>query len=46
MMQYMPEDVLMNRMKRSAELYYNIINVNFNNENINRIKLMFNYIVR
>ena len=36
MMQYMPEDVLMNRMKRSAELYYNIINVNFNNENIKR----------
>ena len=34
MMQYMPEDVLMNKMKRSAGLYYNILNVNISNEQI------------
>ena len=37
MMQYMSEDVLMKRLKRSAGLYYNIINVNFNNDDLKRI---------
>ena len=37
MMQYMSEDVLMKRLKRSAGLYYNIINVNFNNDELKRI---------
>lgn len=34
MMQYMSEDSLMRRIKRSAMLYFNILNVNFKNENI------------
>lgn len=34
MMQYMPEDVLMQKMKHSAALYYNIINVNIQNDDI------------
>ena len=34
MMQYMPEDVLMKRMKHSASLYYNILNVKFNSDEI------------
>lgn len=34
MMQYMPEDILMNKMKRSAALYSNILNVNIPNEAI------------
>ena len=34
MMQYMPEDVLMNKMKRSAGLYYNILNINIANDAI------------
>ena len=34
MMQYMPEDVIIKKMRRSAALYYNILNVNFNNDNI------------
>ena len=36
MMQYMSEDVLMRRLKRSAGLYYNILNVNFNNDELKR----------
>ena len=36
MMQYMDEDVLMRRFKRSAGLYYNILNVNFNNDELKR----------
>lgn len=36
MMQYMPEDVLMQRLCRSASLYYNILNVNFDNEDIKK----------
>ena len=34
MMQYMSEDSLMTRLKRSARLYYNILNVNFNNDEL------------
>ena len=34
MMQYMPEDILMNKMKRSAALYSNILNVNILNDAI------------
>jgi len=34
MMQYMSEDLIMAKMKDSAALYYNILNVNFNNEDI------------
>lgn len=34
MMQYMPEDLIMKKMKHSAALYYNILNVKFRNENI------------
>ena len=34
MMLYMPEDVLMNKMKRSAGLYYNILNINITNDAI------------
>lgn len=34
MMQYMPEDLIMSKMKHSAALYYNILNVNFTNEAI------------
>lgn len=34
MMQYMPEDLIMSKMKHSAALYYNILNVNFTNEDI------------
>ncbi len=36
MMQYMSEDVLMKRFKHSAKLYYNILNVNFNNDELKR----------
>ena len=34
MMQYMSEDTLMKNLKRSAMLYYNILNVNFKNDDI------------
>lgn len=34
MMLYVSEDVLMNNIKRSAMLYYNMLNVNFKNEDI------------
>ena len=34
MKQYMPKDLIMSRMKRSAALYYNILNVNFENDDI------------
>lgn len=34
MMQYMPEDTIMKKMKRSAALYSNIINVNFLGDDI------------
>ncbi len=34
MMQYMPKDVLMKRITRSASLYHNIINVNFKEDGI------------
>ena len=37
MLQYMSEEVLMEKMKRSAILYHNIINVNFNNEDLKRL---------
>ena len=36
MMQYMSEDSLMKNLKRSAMLYYNILNVNFKNDDIRR----------
>lgn len=36
MMQYMSEDVLMKKFKRSAALYYNIININFENEELKK----------
>ena len=36
MMQYMSEDTLMRKLKRSAGLYYNILNVNFNNDELKR----------
>lgn len=34
MMQYMPEDAIIRKMKHSAALYYNILNINFNNEEL------------
>lgn len=34
MMQYMPEDVIMSKMKRSAALYSDILNVNFESEDV------------
>ena len=34
MMQYIPEDEILRRMQHSAILYYNIINVNFDNDEI------------
>lgn len=34
MMLYMSEDILMKNIKRSAMLYYNMLNVNFKNEDI------------
>ena len=34
MMQYMPEDTVINKMKKSAALYCNIINVNFKNDTV------------
>ncbi len=34
MMQYMPEDVIIRKMKHSAGLYYNILNINFNNDEL------------
>ena len=34
MMQYITKDTLMNNIKRSAMLYYNILNVNFKNDDI------------
>ena len=34
MMQYMPEDTLMAKIKRAAALYYNILNVNFNSDEL------------
>lgn len=36
MLQYMPEDVLLGKIKKSAKLYCNILNVNVNNELIKR----------
>ena len=36
MMQYMPEDVIMKRMKHTAALYCNILHVNFHNEEIKK----------
>ena len=33
-MQYMPEDTLMAKIKRAAALYYNILNVNFNSDEL------------
>lgn len=36
MMQYMSENSVMKRMKRSASLYHDILNVTFNNEDIRR----------
>ena len=36
MMQYMSEDTLMRKLKRSAGLYYNILNVNFNNDELKK----------
>jgi len=36
MLQYMPEDTLINRIRQSAINYNNILNVNINNENIKR----------
>ena len=36
MMQYIPEDVLMNKITKAAGLYYNILNVNFENDDIKR----------
>ena len=36
MMQYMSEDVLIRRLKNSAKLYYNILNINFNNDELKR----------
>ena len=36
MMQYMPEDILMRRIAHSAMLYYNILNVNFENDEIKK----------
>ena len=35
-MQYMPEDVLMNKISRASMLYNNILNVNFENDDIKR----------
>lgn len=37
MMQYISEDTIMNNIKRSAMLYYNMLYVNFKNEDIRRI---------
>ena len=34
MMQYIPEDEILKRMKNSALLYHNIINVNFENDEV------------
>lgn len=45
MLQYMSEDVLFNKIKHSAELYLNILNVNFENEAIKKAMIeikMFN----
>lgn len=44
MMQYMSEDVLIRRIKRSASLYYNILNVNFNNDELKQafVKIKMN----
>ena len=36
MVQYMPKDALMKRLYRSASLYYNILNVNFESEDIKK----------
>ena len=34
MEQYLPKETIMSRLKRSAYLYYNILNINFENKNI------------
>lgn len=36
MMQYMPEDIIMKKMKHSAALYSNLLNVEFPSENIKK----------
>ena len=36
MKQYMSAKVIISRMAHSAELYYNMVNVNFNNDNLKR----------
>ena len=36
MLNYMPEDVLMSKLKKAARLYSDILNVNINNENLKR----------
>ncbi len=37
MMQYMSEDSLIKHLKRSAKLYYDILNINFENDNIRQV---------
>lgn len=39
MLQYMPEDLLMEKMKRSAQLYGDILNVNFDNEELKNVMI-------
>ena len=39
MMLYVSEDTLMNTIKKSAKLYYNILNINFKNENIRHLMI-------
>lgn len=34
MLQYLPKETIMSRLKRSASLYYNLLNINFDNKNI------------
>jgi hypothetical protein len=36
MMQYISEDTIMRNLKRSAMLYFNILNVNFKNDDIRK----------
>lgn len=36
MLQYFPEDVLILKLQKTAKLFYNILNVNFNNEKIKK----------
>ena len=37
MMQYISEDAIMQKLKRSAMLYFNILNVNFKNDDIRKV---------